>query len=531
MKIFLFLVSLLLLSVNTTFGANLNFMFTDHMVIQRDRAIKIYGEGKDGETVQVEFAGQKGNAVVKDGKWKILLQAMKAGGPYKLSFKSGEQGVTLTDILLGDVWLLGGQSNMQTEIGIYYWNKAKVFPFFSNAIAESYVYANSNVRMWREATSIQEDRTNRVVYNNTYGSNWLEMNPSNAYFISATGYYFGKKLQEGSGVPIGLVMACVGGTPVEAWVPKEVLTTNAAFSDVVAGYQKALDDLPKNTETWVLAMSKWSNDVLSNKALTAPRGPMGPKNQRRPNALFNGMIAPLVDLELKGAIWYQAEDNCRNYSNTQLYTPLFKALIENWRYEFNNPQLAFYFCQLAANGRKSPVPEDPVWSYMREAQEAALSLPYTGMANLIDGGLETDIHPPYKAISGGRLADLVLRDLYSKEGVACGPRFKSIDLKGDKANLNFSDIGGGLVVKEVTLGYSNYLPSTELRGFAVADESEKFVWAKAELSGNKVIVTHPEGKDIKYVRYAWANFPLANLYNKEGYPTYPFRTDRLIPAK
>ncbi|MBN8217398.1 MAG: hypothetical protein J0L75_12205 [Spirochaetes bacterium] len=505
-------------------------IFADKMVLQRDRAIRIYGQGDEGETVTVEFAGQTATAVVASGRWKVTLKAMKAGGPHSLKVRSAKGEVVVKDVLMGDVWLVTGQSNMQTSVKYYLTKEGAIY---AKLLADALTYSNASIRLYKQATIVSEDRRALPGLDRGWGSNWREVSPGNVGDFSATAYYFGKEVQEAVKIPIGLVHATVGGTPVEAWVPKEVLATNAAFADVLAGYRLALDAFPKANSNFLAALDDWNakRKAGASNLPAAPRAPMGPANQRRPNGLFNGMIAPLVDFEVKGAIWYQGEDNARNYSNAVLYRGLFKAMILNWRFEFKNPDMPFLFCQLAGFGKQSPNVEDKTWSYLREAQAAALDLPHTGMANLIDAGLEDDIHPPFKHESGERLAALAKAKVYGLGNVPCGPVFSGVAFNGSKAVLRFDQVGSGLVAKEVQLGLKYKLEAGDLRGFAVASTDEAFVWAKAEIQANQVQVTHPEGKPITAVRYAWANFHLANLYNKEGFPAAPFRTDDWSPER
>ncbi len=528
MKTFAFLISLLCSS--SLAGFTLHPLFTDHMVIQREHDVKIYGTGEAGEIVTVEFHGQKVSSPVKDGKWSVTLKAMKAGGPFELKVSSTKNTLTLIDILLGDVWVLGGQSNMQTDLNYYFTTQAGKY---SNLFTDTLTYSNANIRMFKQAQTVSEERQSEPRMDANWGSNWKEVTPSNARYFSATGYYFGKAIQESIKVPVGLVFACVGGTPAEGWVPKEVLTGNPIYADILNSYQKALSNYPTAFSNFQVTLAKWNADKKAgvSNLPAAPRGPMGPAHNNRPNGLFNGMIAPLVDFEVKGAIWYQGENNARDYSNGILYRSLFSDLIKNWRTEWKNPEMPFYFCQLAAYKPSSTNVEDQAWSYLREAQEYTLKLKNTGMATLIDVGMEADIHPPYKQVAGSRLAELAKVKTYGVGKEACGPSFSKLKLEGAKATISFDNVGSGLMTKPVTLGMKYDLDNKEPLGFSVCDESTEFVWAKAELKGNEVVVTHPEGKKIMAVRYAWANFPLVNLYNKEGFPASPFRTDDLRPDR
>ncbi|MBL8992648.1 MAG: hypothetical protein JNM63_04860 [Spirochaetia bacterium] len=313
-------------------------------------------------------------------------------------------------------------------------------------------------------------------------------------------------------------------------MPKETLKAKPVYAGILQGYQQALDRYPENYSNYVRQLSDWSNAYATNKNAQAPRPPMSATYQRRPNGLFNGMIAPLVDFPVKGFVWYQGEDNAGSYDSAQVYRETMSDLMRTWRKEWGQGDLPFYQVILAAFQNVSPNPEDRSWPYLREAQlAAAKAVPNAWVANIIDTGLEGDIHPPAKHESGERLGDVVKGHAYGVSGEWCGPVFKEMKVDGPRATLTFDHTGSGLMTREITLGGKHKLGSDELKGFSVCGEDEVFKWAKAEIEGNAVVVTHPDIQKITAVRYAWANFPLANLFNKEGYPAYPFRTDNWNP--
>lgn len=523
MKPFLISIVFLTAFVSSAFSFTLHPLFTDQMVIQRDADVKIFGKGEEGEEVTVEFAGQKGSTKVSGGKWKVVLKPVKAGGPYTIKVSGKDKSVVLNDVLVGDVWVCGGQSNMQTSVGYYYDKDPEGYKDYMT-------YSNHLIRLATVNFNIKEDRIEEPSMRGSGGTNWFVCASNAARSFSGTGYYFGKRLQESINIPVGLLSSCVGGTPAEAWVPKETLLARPVFAGIVSAYQQALDRYPQAYEAWTKQMSDWSNVYVTNKSVAAPRIPMGPVNQRRPNGLFNGMIAPIVDFPVKGFVWYQGEDNSGSYDSAQVYRETMTDLIKTWRKEWGQGDLPFYQVILAAFQNVSPNPEDRSWPYLREAQlAAAKAVPNAFVANIIDTGLEADIHPPAKHQSGERLADVVKGLTYGTPGEWCGPVFKDVKFEGAKASLSFDHAGSGLVAKEITLGGKHKLGSDELKGFAVCGEDEVFKWAKAEIQGNAVVVSHPDNQKIVSVRYAWANFPLANLFNKEGYPAYPFRTDDSNP--
>ncbi len=523
MKFVPFVLILFVSFLSSAFSYTLHPLFTDQMVIQRDVPVKIFGKGEEGEEVTVEFAGQKTTAKVSGGKWMATLKPVKAGGPYIIKVTGKDKSTELKDVLVGDVWVCGGQSNMQTSVGYYF---AKDNGQFKDIFKDYLTYSNHNIRLATVRYSVQENRIEVPGMNGAFGTNWFICESNAARNFSATGYYFGRRLQESVNIPIGLLSSCVGGTPAEAWVPKETLLAKPVFAGILSNYQLALDRYPQAYEAYVKQLSEWSNVRETNKAAQAPRPPMGPANQRRPNGLFNGMIAPIKDFPVRGFIWYQGEDNSGSYDSAQVYRETMKELIKVWRSEWNQGDLPFYQVQLAPYQAVNANPEDRSWSYLREAQEqSARASGNADLACIIDAGLEADIHPPFKIEPGTRLADIAKANVYGIKGEWCGPVFKQVKIDGAKATLLFDHLGSGLIAKELTIGLKHKLSSEELRGFTVCGEDEVFKWAKAEIQGDTVVVTHPENKKIASVRYAWANFPLANLFNKEGYPAYPFRTD------
>lgn len=497
------------------------------MVVQREVNVKIFGKGEEGEEVTVEFAGQKGTAKVVGGKWLVVLKPVKVGGPYTIKISSKDKTVELKDVLVGDVWVCGGQSNMETQLGYYMTTRDGAYVSY---VKDYLDYSNNNIRLAVVRRTIQEDRIDEPSMAGTAGSNWHTCEPNWARNFSATGYYFGKRLQEAVNIPIGLIASTVGGTPVESWVPKETLKAKSLYAGILSNYQLALERYPKAYEDYVKQLSEWSNKKPAN--VQAPRPPMSATHYQRPNGLFNGMIAPIVDFPVKGFVWYQGENNAGSYESAQIYKELMKDLILNWRKEWNAPNAPFYQVELAAYTPVVANPSEQSWPYLREAQRtAAINAGNAWTANIIDTGIEDDIHPPHKHESGERLADIAKANVYGQKDEWCGPVFSGVQFDGPKAVISFSHAWSGLVVKDFTVGLKHRLASSELRGFAVCGEDEVFKWAKAVIRGQTVEVTHPDGKKIVSVRYAWQNFPLANLFNRANYPAYPFRTDDWNPNR
>ncbi len=614
----------------------------DNMVLQRESKLPIWGWADTGETVTLTFQNKtytaKPDAI---GKWIVTLPALKAGGPYEMTI-AGQNTITIKNILIGDVWLASGQSNME-------WNLSWTVNNFEQEIA------NANFPQIRVL-----DVKNTIAFTpqaEMESEGWKICSPENAGKFSAVGYFFARDLHGKYKVPIGLITSEWGGTPSESWTSPKALK---AFPEYKAG----IDEMQKNSATiqgemqayeaklkewqskvtgadrgfasatkWYspeLIPSNWSamklpalwesagltdydGIVWFRKEVTIPQAEVGkeltlylstiddadstwfngvavgatneyniarkytipanlvkagkniiivrvvdtggggglygeakdmkltsgettitslagewqyqtaldisqmpakPKviyNQNSPAVLYNAMIAPLVPYAIKGAIWYQGESNAgRAYQ----YRTLFPAMIKDWRTQWKQ-DFPFLFVQLANFMKTDEQPVESNWAELREAQSMTLSLPKTGMAVIIDIGEEKDIHPRNKQDVGKRLAMAAYKVAYNENAVYSGPTYKSMKAEGNKIRLTFDNIGGGLVAK-----------GGELKEFAIAGPDKKFMWADAKIEGNTIVVSANGVQNPVAVRYAWANNPAkANLYNKEGLPASPFRTD------
>ncbi|MGV8878770.1 MAG: sialate O-acetylesterase [Sphingobacteriaceae bacterium] len=438
---------------------------SDGMVLQRNVKIPVWGWADPGEKVQIEFKGKTyKTAAGGDGKWMLNLASTPAGGPFELKIK-GNNEITLHNILIGDVWVCSGQSNMEFNMG-------SVRDKYAAEIASS---TNPNIRQFlvTKKTSFQPLDTVGV-------AKWEEASPVTLPAFTAVGYFFARDLYEKYKVPIGLIHTSWGGTPAEAWTSIE-----------------GLQPFPKYTER-------------ANKLSTAAKT----NGANDPTALYNGMIAPLLPYAIKGAIWYQGESNAGLAFE---YRKLFPAMITDWRSKWKQGDFPFLFVQLANFMEPVSQPAGSDWAELREAQSMTLSLKNTGMAVITDVGEEKDIHPKNKQDVGKRLALAAEKVAYKEKNIVySGPVFKSSSLSGNKMILKFSDVGSGMIAKG----------GGELKQFAIAGEDKKFVWADAKIVGNTIIVSSDEVTNPVAVRYAWANNPEgANLYNKEGLPASAFRTD------
>ncbi|RZK62288.1 MAG: sialate O-acetylesterase [Hymenobacter sp.] len=452
-----------------------------HMVLQRGGPVPVWGWAAPGEPVVVSFRGHDYLATPDAaGRWQVALPAMSAGGPYTLVVK-GENTITLDDVLVGDVWLAAGQSNMELPLRDRNAPAPGAYPLILNADQE---VAAANFPQIRQFTVQKVVAYQPQTENAGYG--WQVCSPATAGSFSAVGYFFARDLCQRYHVPIGLLSSSWGGTPAEAWVSPETLQQLPDFQAPVA----ALATRPARPE------------------------PLDKDAQNTPTVLYNGMIAPLQPYALKGIIWYQGESNVGRGAQ---YRTLFPALIRDWRARWGR-ELPFLFVQLANFTKTLPLPGPSAWAELREAQVAALALPRTGMAVAIDLGDPDDIHPANKQDVGHRLALAARQVAYGdKRVLAAGPTFQSMQVSGSQIRLKFSNVGKGLQLKSGT---------TTLASFAVAGADGQFHWAAATLAGRaEVVLTCAAVPAPVAVRYAWADNPVGNLYNRAGLPAAPFRTD------
>lgn len=642
----LFFSFIFLLAVCSFAQVRLPKLVSDGMVLQRDSKVKIWGWASKNEKVAVKFKDKtyKTRADAK-GQWSVLLAPMKAGGPYTMEI-TGRNKITINDILIGDVWLCSGQSNMEYQLG------------YDDATygTEMATVNNPKIRQFKVPNHpVLTGPENEM----TRGS-WEWANPKNIAPFTAVGYFFAKHLFEKYHVPIGLINSSVGGTPIEAWISEDGLKP---FPDIISTVTKNKDTayinsmrrgvggfprrsrgestndkglngpipwydpayVPKGWRT-ITVPAFWEDQgvddlngtVWYRKEIDIPSSMVGKpsriylgriidanvlyingkevgrtpsmyserryhipadllkagKNlfvvkitnnsgkggfvpdkpyylfsgsdtvslvgywkykvgevfaprtgsnggnfvsaQNSPTALYNGMIAPVVNYTIKGFLWYQGASNV---TRANQYLGLQTAEITDWRKKWNLGNLPFLFVQLPNYGDYNYLPSESDWALLRDAQFKALSVPNTAMAVTIDIGEWNDIHPWNKEEPGRRLALLAEKIAYGENVVSSGPLFQSAKIEGDKIVISFTNVGSGLIAND----------GAPLSEFAVAGADKKFVWAKASIEGNKVIVSSKDVPSPLYVRYAWASSPVdPNLYNKEGLPASPFRTDNFL---
>jgi sialate O-acetylesterase len=633
----------LLSSVIASAEIRLPKLVGDNMVLQRDQKLTIWGWADPGEAVTLQFLGKSYTGTGgKDGKWTINLPAIKAGGPHEMIIRGKTSTLTIRNILVGDVWLASGQSNME-------WKLKQTVTNHEQEIA------NANYPQLRFI-----DVANKIAFTPQTefdSEGWKICNPQNAPEFSAVAYFFVRNLHQQYKVPMGVIMSEWGGTPAEAWVSASTLKTFPEYQASVTELLTKGNSLQTESEVYLASMREWETKISAqdrgfsenplwtaaeldtdnwpvmklptlwepaglpeydgvvwfrkeidlpasmagkelelylgpiddidstwfngvkvghtngynidrkytipadlvmaghnvitvrvidtgggggmngqeeqmkitgsgqslslagewryNTALDLtdmPKRPSGVRNQNSPAMLYNGMIAPLVPYAIRGAIWYQGESNAgRAYQ----YRTLFPAMIKDWRSQWGY-DFPFLFVQLANFMKTEPEPVESDWAELREAQAMTLALPKTGMAVIIDVGEADDIHPRNKQDVGKRLALSARRVVYGESNVVhSGPSYKSMKIEGNKIRLTFANTGSGLVAS-----------GGELKEFAIAGPDKQFVWAEARIEGNTIVVSSDKVPAPVAVRYAWANNPdKANLFNKEGLPASPFRTD------
>ncbi|MBN1505751.1 MAG: hypothetical protein JW955_02840 [Sedimentisphaerales bacterium] len=479
----------------------------DNMVLQGGDLVPIWGLADAGEEIALSFSWrEKGWTIQADdhGKWTFRTSVPAIGGPFEMTLK-GKNTVTIRNILVGEVWVCSGQSNMQ-------------WPVRQSANAEQEM-AEAKYPKIRLFTV--ERKVATTPQDNCRGQ-WVECSPETVGDFSGVAYFFGRELYKELDTPIGLIHTSWGGTPAEAWTSPTVIEQDTVFEPVVARYKEALADYPKAKRQYDAKLERWKKDAEKAKAAgtrppSRPSEPLGPTSPWSPAGLYNGMIAPLAPYAIRGAVWYQGESNAgRAYQ----YRDLFPAMIKSWWKTW--PQIGFPFLYvqlanyLADPKAASDKPGESSWAELREAQLMTLTLPDTGMAVTIDIGEARDIHPKNKQDVGRRLALWALAKTYDKPVVYSGPLYESMNITDGKIVVHFDHADGGLVAK-----------GGPLNGFAIAGADRRFVWADARIEGNTVVVSSDEVAEPLAVRYAWADNPVCNLYNKAGLPASPFRTDSL----
>jgi sialate O-acetylesterase len=478
-------------------------IFSTHMVLQKDQIVPIWGWADPGEEVGVTIAGQTKTARADaSGKWTVKLDKLQAAEGLTLTIK-GKNTITVDDVLVGEVWLCSGQSNMGMTVS------------GADNFEQEKAAANlPKIRMFKEG-----DGASPTPQAEGKGT-WVVCAPDTVGGFSATAYFFGREIHKQLGVPVGLINSSVGGTPVEAWTSWGAQKDFAELKPLFESWEKkqAAWDPEKAQSSYAAQKAKYQEDAKKAKAegKKAPNAPRAATEPRRdawwPGNLFNGKIAPWIPYAMRGAIWYQGESNA---GAGQLYQLQLTALVKDWRARWGY-DFPFGWVQLPDFHQPQTAPvEDSGWVRVREGMLKTLALPSTGMAVTIGCGEASNIHPKNKQEVGRRLSLWALASVYGKKGLpASSPLPSGHQVRGSEVVVTFTHADGGLVAR-----------GGELKGFAIAGSDKQWYKATAKIDGAQVVVSCPEVKQPVAVRYAWADNPEFNLFSGAGLPATPFRTD------
>ena len=497
------------LAVSATADVRLPGIFTDHMALQREADVPVWGWAEAGERVEVQFAGQTKSAKAgPDGRWSVRLDPMQASAEGRelvvaTVSNAGRVEHKLSDVVVGEVWLASGQSNMEWSV--------------RNSTNAGEEIAGAD---FGEIRLFHVPRANAPVPQDDVKAQWSRCSPETIANFSAVAYFFGRRLHRELNLPVGLVASSWGGTRIEPWTPPEGFAsvpelqqlheTVMLASPASAVHKQRLQDFLERLTTWL----QQTKQCLDTEALV-PAQPSFPKellplnSHTSPGALYNAMIHPLVPYAIRGAIWYQGESNRHD---GKLYYHKMRALINGWRQVWGRGEIPFYYVQLAPFIYTS----DSAYVLPRlwEAQARALDIPNTGMAVINDIGNLRDIHPKNKQDVGKRLALLALARTYGNAGVVCsGPTCKGMAIDGSTIRISFANVGTGLASRD----------GKALSWFELIGKETDFIKANAVIDGDTVIVSSPEVRQPVAVRFAWHEEAQPNLMNKEGLPAAAFR--------
>ncbi len=481
--------SSLLLGLALTIVANadvrLPALVSDHMLLQRGIPAHIWGWANPGEKVTVSLQSQRASVTADSGgKWQVFLNPIAQGGPADLTV-AGNNSITVHDVLVGEVWVASGQSNMEFRV--------------AQADNSEKEIAGANypeIRLFLVKRLVSEKPLEDV-----QGA-WVVCSPETVKSHSAVAYFFAREILQKQHVPVGIIDSYWGGTPAQSWTSMPALEADPTLKFILDDWQTAMLAYPAAKQKYDEQLARWNE----SKSGTAPRPPLGTGHPNTPAGLYNGMIAPLAPYAIRGFLWYQGESNA-SPTHAFAYRRLFRTMIEDWRQAWSIGPLPFYFVQLAnftSNGW---------WPLLRESQTDALALKNTAMAVSIDVGNPKDIHPTDKQDVGHRLALAARAQLYGESIVYSGPLFREMTTEGAQVRVWFDCVGDGLAARG----------GGALTGFEIAGPDGKFVPAEANIDGDTVVVSSASVLRPASVRYAWADNPNANLINKEQLPASPFR--------
>lgn len=510
-------------------------VFGDHMVLQGGVRVPVWGKASPGEAVRVEVgsgpattATTASTVASPDGRWKVFLGPLPTGAPLTLTVRGRtadgtESTLTRTDVLVGEVWLASGQSNMDFRVAR---TDTRTWCGVEDQAGVIAAADHPKLRMFIAEFALRDEPQDDVK------GRWLVCSPETAGEFSAVGYYFALELQKKLDRPIGIVLTSYGASTAQAWISADRLKAHPQLASMLDDYAKACADWASGASEarYKSALAEWEAAAEKAKAAgkNVPRKPGAPRNphedQHNPALLYNGMVAPLVPYAMKGVTWYQGESN--GY-NSALYLELMKTLIADWRRAWSegskgagaegSTPTEFPFLSVQLAGYRAPASqpvENSQIANVRDAQLKSLAVPNTALATAVDVGDAQNVHPKNKAEVGRRLSLAALRLAYGQETPHAGPTVASVTREGSRLRVTFENTFGGLVFK-----------GGAATGFALRDEAGKWHAASATVEGDSVLLSAPEVPEPKEARYAWANNPPISLYGRSGLPAYPFRTD------
>ncbi len=509
-------------------NVRLNTLFSNHMVVQQDTEIPVWGWADPLENISIETSwGAKAEVVAKmDSTWRVKLKTPKAGGPFQIVI-TGKNKIVLEDVLSGEVWLCSGQSNMDFEMAKFVNDarQAKFQPlveFIRNEIATANDPWLRHIEVSR-ALSITEKKTN-------FEGNWISVNPDKIGKITATGYFFAKELRKHLNVPVGIIECSWGGTRIQPWISEEAYMADEDLRSYFENGRKRINEQIAATdpENYVDTsyQRRYQSWVDGGKSTRKPYPRKHPIDDKQiPATLHNGMISAIVPYAIKGVLWYQGESN--SHFLEEQYEKYFKILITSWREEWGQGDFPFYWAQLAAH----QVPDkrsDLGWATVNDHLRRTLSLPHTGMAVLHDIGEAKDVHPHNKIDAGKRLSLWPLKNEYGIEvSAVSGPLYKGFNVIGNKMIIEFTEVGSGLIVGKKELLNDVVAVDESLTWFEIRAQNGEWKMAEAKIiAKNKIEVFSHQVEKPTAVRYAWSSNPEgANLYNREGLPAAVFTTE------
>jgi sialate O-acetylesterase len=491
-------------------------LFSDHMVLQSGMAVPVWGTAEPAEKVTIQFNGQRKSAVADaSGKWMVRLANLQPGGPFEMRIagnKPGESPIVVQDVLVGEVWLGSGQSNMDFTVAT---TPRHYFAGVQNEAEEIAAANYPNIRMFTGAWKNSYEPQTEI------SGTWLVVTPENVKEMSAIGYLFARDMQKELKVPFGIITEAFGASTAEAWTSRDALVANPKLKPLIDNFDAKVAAYKTNPPDITAALKAWQEAVVKAQA-AGQRPPRRPSNgdpvgdQHNPTVMYNGMIAPVIPYAIRGVLWYQGEAINGGPTGYKLYPLLQSALINDWRQRWGEGNFPFYICQLAPL-RAWPNRPDTLYNNpdVREAQATVLSLPNTGMAVTIDIGDPVNIHPKDKQDVADRLTRIALANTYGRKIEFAGPMYDSMKVEGNAIRIKFTHVSSGLVAR-----------GGELRTFMIAGKDGNFVPATARIDHDTLLVSSRDVAEPAAVRYAWDNYPEGcNLYNGDGLPAAPFRTD------